>query len=65
MFWFKSCSRCGGDLSEDLDQYGRYISCVQCGHYLTEAEEVVLKYGPRAAPGRTRIGTREPVGAGR
>jgi hypothetical protein len=64
MFWFKICPRCCGDLSEDRDQYGRYISCIQCGHYLTEAEEVVLKYGPRTASGRTRVGAREPVGAG-
>jgi hypothetical protein len=23
--------------------YGRYIACLQCGYYLTEAEEVVLR----------------------
>ena len=31
MFWFKGCPRCSGDLYEDRDQYGPFISCVQCG----------------------------------
>jgi hypothetical protein len=45
MFWFKSCFRCGtGDLYQGRDQSGAYIACLQCGHHLTEAEEVVLRY---------------------
>ena len=43
MFWLKACSRCSGDLFEDTDIYGRYISCMQCSHYLTESEESLLK----------------------
>ena len=31
MFWLKSCPRCSGDLYQDDDQYGRYVSCLQCG----------------------------------
>ena len=31
MFWFKLCPRCSGDLFEDRDQYGQYITCMQCG----------------------------------
>lgn len=31
MFWFKLCPRCNGDLFEDRDQYGSYITCMQCG----------------------------------
>ena len=31
MFWFKLCPRCSGDLVEDRDQYGTYVSCMQCG----------------------------------
>lgn len=31
MFWFKRCPRCSGDLYEDNDQYGQFITCVQCG----------------------------------
>ena len=31
MFWFKLCPRCSGDLSEDRDQYGKFIRCMQCG----------------------------------
>ena len=31
MFWFKLCPRCTGDLFDDRDQYGSYITCMQCG----------------------------------
>jgi hypothetical protein len=45
MFWFKSCPKCGtGDLYDSGDLYGAYVACLQCGDYLTEAEEVVLRY---------------------
>jgi hypothetical protein len=45
MFWFKSCPKCEtGDLYEGQDQYGRYIACIQCSHYLTAVEEAVLRY---------------------
>ena len=47
MFWLKSCPRCHGDLYEGRDFYGLYIACLQCGHYLGEAEELVLKYLPQ------------------
>ena len=47
MLWFKECPRCGGDLYPDWDRYGSYIACLQCGYYLTEAEEVVLHYQGR------------------
>jgi hypothetical protein len=51
MFWLKSCPKCDtGDLYDGQDQYGRYIACLQCGHYLTEVEEVVLRYVARIQP---------------
>ena len=31
MFWFKRCPRCAGDLFEENDQYGSFITCMQCG----------------------------------
>ena len=31
MFWFKNCPRCSGDLFEDRDLYGAFITCMQCG----------------------------------
>lgn len=39
MFWFKSCPKCQGDLYRDTDQFGVFISCVQCGRSLTQLEE--------------------------
>ena len=31
MYFLKQCPRCGGDLTTDSDQYGDYVSCLQCG----------------------------------
>ena len=41
-YWFKECLRCRGDLREESAIYGRYISCMQCGYILSQAEEVRL-----------------------
>jgi hypothetical protein len=50
MFWLKCCPRCCGDLYHNRDQYGYYIACLHCGHYLSEAEEVILKYAAQPSP---------------
>ncbi len=42
--WLKACPRCGGDLYEERDVYGKFIACLQCAYYLTEVEEVLIKY---------------------
>ena len=42
MLWLKSCPRCHGDLYEVRDHYGLYVACLQCGHHLTQQEEVSL-----------------------
>ena len=42
MFYFKACPKCRGDLYQRTDIYGPYIACIQCSHYLTEAEEAQL-----------------------
>ena len=31
MFWFKRCPRCSGDLFEETDQFGIFVTCLQCG----------------------------------
>ncbi len=43
MFWFKSCPKCHGDLYRDSDTFGTYIACMQCSHYLNEADETRLE----------------------
>lgn len=43
MFYLKSCPRCHGDLYQGEDTFGEYISCLPCGHMLTEGEEVLLR----------------------
>ena len=47
MFWTKRCPRCRGDLYGDRDHYGSFVACLQCGYYLGEAEEAVLRGTPR------------------
>ncbi len=42
MLWLKGCPRCGGDLHENQDVYGYYISCLQCGYYLKDAQAAIL-----------------------
>ena len=64
MFWFKSCPKCRGDLHRDSDAYGTFISCLQCGHYLTQLEEA---QGPISqdslVPGQVAPTVLEPVAA--
>jgi hypothetical protein len=31
MYFLKQCPRCNGDLAAGSDQYGDYVSCLQCG----------------------------------
>ena len=32
MYFLKQCPRCTGDLATDSDQYGEFVSCLQCGY---------------------------------
>jgi hypothetical protein len=57
MFWLKGCPRCKGDLYEDTDKYGHYVSCLQCGYHCVQTQEVtplflplVRKQGRRHVP---------------
>ena len=43
MFWFKSCPKCQGDLYKNSDVYGTFISCLQCGYYLTQVQEAQVR----------------------
>ncbi len=43
MYWLKACARCHGDLHEIRDVGDHYVSCIQCGHVLTAAQETVLR----------------------
>ena len=38
VYLLKGCRRCCGDLYANEDMYGRYVACLQCGHYLSERE---------------------------
>jgi hypothetical protein len=43
MFWLKRCPQCGGDLMDESDVQGSFISCLQCGRMLTLPEEQSLR----------------------
>ena len=61
MMWLKGCPKCRGDLFEEpaIGLHGvasRYISCLQCGHVLTDREEASLETRkPPARSARVRI----------
>ena len=42
MMRLKDCPKCHGDLYESRDRYGRYVTCLQCGHHLSDFEEITL-----------------------
>ena len=48
MFWFKRCPRCSGDLFEESDRYGCFITCMQCGFSKDTTEKLT-------APGDIRV----------
>ena len=35
---FGACPRCEGDLHHDIDIYGKYLTCLQCGYTLDQSE---------------------------
>ena len=41
-YWFKECPRCQGDLRQDGDIHGSFITCMQCGYALKGHEERML-----------------------
>ena len=43
MYWLKQCTKCGGDLASGSDQYGPYVSCMQCGRY-QETESMEARF---------------------
>ena len=61
MVWLKCCPRCTGDLYEDRDLHGRYIACLQCGYYLSQSEETLLRYSQSLQPLRHAEETTEKV----
>lgn len=54
MYWFKQCPRCSGDLVVENDQYGVFVSCMQCGMCKDVASEKIdpsqISMEPVAAP---------------
>lgn len=32
MIHLKGCQRCGGDVTKNINRYGEYYECLQCGH---------------------------------
>lgn len=38
--YVKQCPKCGGALQERCDQWGSWISCINCSYELSRAEEI-------------------------
>lgn len=57
MMWQKACPRCGGDLFLDSDLSGYFVSCIQCGNVLSEAQgQALFRLSfERASAGRFRV----------
>ena len=34
---FKACPRCDGDLHQQADIYGKYLTCLQCGYSVDQS----------------------------
>ncbi len=49
MLKFKACPKCRGDMSPGEDQYGKYLSCLQCG-LLLEIPRVSATEGRKPVP---------------
>jgi hypothetical protein len=43
MMWLRACPRCRGDLHLELDHFGDFVSCLQCGAILDESQEDWLR----------------------
>jgi len=52
MYFLKQCPRCNGDLVAGSDQYGDYVSCLQCG--LCEDIPVMASGSPIVHTGTAR-----------
>ena len=48
--YLKSCPRCHGDLYQDMDAYGRYLRCIQCGFSCDLPDETVAAALVEQAP---------------
>ena len=63
MWKFKSCSRCGGDISIDKDMDGWYEQCLQCGYIreIPSAVEVHQHSGDNEEKPVTKLHSGYPV----
>lgn len=64
MYWLKACPKCGGDLHDAKDQFGRYIACMQCGRYYSEEQQSGYKSATLPeTPGNQAVEAVEKVAA--
>ena len=55
MFRLRGCPRCKGDLREDKDKYGKYVTRLQCGYHESETKDSSPLFLPLASKrGRPR-----------
>ncbi len=65
MIKLKACPKCHGDLYLERDQYGRYMSCLQCGYLMELLGELPKKLGGISLSNQSRQSRRTPAEAER
>jgi DNA-directed RNA polymerase subunit M/transcription elongation factor TFIIS len=55
MYWLKQCPKCNGDLTTGSDQYGEYVSCMQCGLCKDTQTETILRQSVDQKPDKLPI----------
>ena len=50
IIYFKSCPRCSGDMTPEEDVFGRYSTCLACGHvnYLDSSDDPLSDHNAKS-----------------
>lgn len=55
MIKLKACPKCHGDMTLEKDQYGSYLSCLQCGSIKELTEVSPAEKAKQPVPEREKI----------
>ena len=55
--YLKACPRCSGDMQLNMDQFGRYMECLQCGFLLSSKSEGTTASSEKSTGEKAASGT--------